>query len=314
MSSGHADAPEVPGSFAETSSDGQWSAAARSEGEFVFAEEDDAGHVVSRHLMVWHPPPKRAYATGLTGSARVLESRPGIGAPRGEGDLRIHVCRHKPCPSRRNHPSKYGTAPCPQAHGRIVAWGREAWDKRTGGGVPVVCGVPDDAVQEAAAVAATEVTDNRVPPMMVSAEDTAVTTSILRRAFEMKTAGCYIGLWEILCWCGVCETRCRLLLAEGVVDIVEAFAPNVLPHPRPRGPCAHVMVGCRADVGDEGPHPVWIPSGMADLSHFVAGIAMGSAMPSGGRTVRDHCLRHGFAPVMTVTNGDCGIDAMLIMA
>ena len=29
--------------------------------------------------------------------------------------------------------------------------------------------------------------------------------------------------------------------------------------------------------------------------------------------MRDHCLSHGFAPVMTVANGDCGIDAMLIM-
>ena len=53
---------------------------------------------------------------------------------------------------------------------------------------------------------------------------------------------------------------------------------------------------------------------MEGLGHWVAGLAMGSAMPASGRSVRDHCLRHGFAPVMTVTNGDCGIDALLIIA
>ena len=162
----------------------------------MFAVEDDTGRVVSRHRMVWHPPPKRAYATGMTGSARALESWPGMGAQCSEGVLRIHICRQKPCRAKRNHPSKYGSTPCPQVHGRIVAWGREAWNKRTGGGVPVVCGVEDDAVQEAATVAATAVTDNRAPPMMVSAEDTAVTSSILRRAFAMETAGRYIGLWD----------------------------------------------------------------------------------------------------------------------
>ena len=110
------------------------------------------------------------------------------------------------------------------------------------------------------------------------------------------------------------QTRCRLLLAQGIIDIVEAFAPDVFTHSRPREPCANVIVGCKNDREQEGPHPVWIPAGMKDLGHWVAGLAMNSAMPSSGRTVRDHCLRYGFAPVMTVANGDCGPDALLIMS
>ena len=53
---------------------------------------------------------------------------------------------------------------------------------------------------------------------------------------------------------------------------------------------------------------------MGGVGHFIAGLAMGSAMDARGQNVRDHCLRNGFAPVMTVANGDCGVDAMLIIA
>ena len=79
------------------------------------------------------------------------------------------------------------------------------------------------AAQEAVVVAATAVTDHLAPATAVSAEDPAVTASIWRRACAMERAGQYIGLWEILCWCGLHETQCRLPLAEGIVDVVDAF-------------------------------------------------------------------------------------------
>ena len=76
MSSSHANAPAVSGSIDESSSEAQWSAAARTQEEFVYAREDDGGRVVSWHLMQWHPMPKRVTEPGITGSARVLESSP----------------------------------------------------------------------------------------------------------------------------------------------------------------------------------------------------------------------------------------------
>ena len=70
----------------------------------MFVAEDDSGDVVSRHLMAWQPAPLRAFATGVTGSARVLESWPDSGSRRSEEVLRIHVCRQKPCRARKTIP------------------------------------------------------------------------------------------------------------------------------------------------------------------------------------------------------------------
>lgn len=58
----------------------------------------------------------------------------------------------------------------------------------------------------------------------------------------------------------------------------------------------------------------WVASGMVGLSHYVAGLRLGCRMPAVGGAVKQHCLRHGYAPVMTMANGDCGIEAMLIVA
>ena len=314
MSSLPCPAPELAGPLTEESPAEHWSAAARCTEPFVYVVEDDEGHETGRHLMAWQPAPRRAHGTGVTGSARVLASCPDTGSLASEVLLRIHVCRQRPCPAKKNHPSKYGTTPCPQEHGRILAWGRAAWH------APVVTDIIDIPViaeencPDAAAVVASTGAVVALPAVPGPASDEGVAAGILRRATEMRAAGSYIGLWEILCWCGMRQSPCKLLLAEGLVDVVAAFAPDVIVHPCLRGPCANVLVGCRGDEHDDGPHPVWIPSGMAGLSHLIAGLAMGSAMACTGCSVRDHCLRHGFAPVMTVANGDCGIDAMLVIA
>ena len=133
---------------------------------------------------------------------------------------------------------------------------------------------------------------------------------ILRRALEVRRPGQYIGLWEFLCWCAWRETKCNILFLEGAVDIVGAYAPQIMTHPWPGGTCPHAVVACRrAEGGADAHHAEWVPSSTAGLSHYVAGLRMGCSMAAAGRDVTQHCLQHGFAPVMTVCNGDCGIDA-----
>ena len=313
MASARSCAPEALGPLTEDSTAETWSAASRVVQPFIFTREDEDGRVVSQHLIQWEPPPKRAHASGLTGSARVLQSRPAT-AVFGHGNaVRLHICRQKPC--RANyHPSKYGNLPCPQAHGRITDWGREAWAKHASCEDVVVVEASEAATSHEGADLELNAEETWLAPVDVPAGNALVQADIMRRACEMRTAGRYIGLWEILCWCACRQIRCRILLAEGLVDIVNAFAPLICTHRWAREPCAHVIVGCQADEEEEGPHAAWIPCGMAGVSHFIAGLAMGSSMDAVGRNVRDHCLRNGFAPVMTVANGDCGLDAMLIIA
>ena len=75
------------------------------------------------------------------------------------------------------------------------------------------------------------------------------------------------------------------------------------------------MVACTRAKGDtDVALGDWVASGMVGLSHYVAGLRLGYRMPAVGGAVKQHCLRHGYAPVMTMANGDCGIDAMLIVA
>ena len=168
MSSRHANAPEVPGASNETSSEAQWSAAARSQEVFVYETQDDDGRMLSWHLMEWHPRPKRAYETGITGSARVLESQPCLGSRgRGEGEIRIHVCRRAPCRAKKNHPSKYGSTPCPEMHGCIVDWGRAAWNTYASGSAPEICINADSTIEQAAAVVAIASADSAEPPSQI---------------------------------------------------------------------------------------------------------------------------------------------------
>ena len=102
MTSCHESAPEVPGVIDANSSDSQWSAAVRCDHEFVYESLDEAGQVLSRHLMEWNPRPTRHHATGITASARVLESHPCLSSHgRGGSELRIHVCRHTSCAARK---------------------------------------------------------------------------------------------------------------------------------------------------------------------------------------------------------------------
>ena len=175
MSSSHAKAPEVPGSIDESSSEAQWPAAARSQEEFVYATGDDAGHVVSWHLMEWHPQPKRAHDSGI--------------GSHGRDEVRIHVCRHAPCTALKHHPSKYGSAPCPQMHRRIVDWGRAAWCKYAGDGAPEICSNADGAIEQAASVVAIASADSEVTPCVIPAEALEVTARILRRATEIESPG-----------------------------------------------------------------------------------------------------------------------------
>ena len=75
------------------------------------------------------------------------------------------------------------------------------------------------------------------------------------------------------------------------------------------------MVACTRAQGDtDVALGEWVASGMAGLSHYVAGLRLGRRMPAVGGTVAQHCMRHGYAPVMTKANGDCGIESMLILA
>ena len=298
-------APEVSWNIDELTS------AARNQEEFVYACANDDGCVVSWHLMQWNPTPKRATEAGIVGTALTLESWPPGSCRRGE--RRIHVCRHNPCKALAYHYSKWGNHPPPAMHGRIIDWSRAKWCKYAGDGAAEICTNADGTMQHAAAVVAMASADSEVTPSVMPAGNPEVTASILRRAAAIESPGRYTGLWEVLCWCGLFETRCRLLLAEGITDIVNAFAPDVLRHSRLRGSCENVIVGCQSDKSHKGPHPEWIPSGMEGLGHWVAGVAMPSAVQCSGRSVSDHCLRNGFAPILTVTNGDCGIDALLII-
>ena len=100
-----------------------------------------------------------------------------------------------------------------------------------------------------------------------------------------------------------------LCLLEGRLDVTTAHAPFLhdgtwTPTPYPITVIA--CTWCRASKA-------WVPGTFYNTGHYVCGQPIPKAYDPGGSSLAAWCARNALVPVMTCANGDCGIDALLVL-
>ena len=283
-------------------------------------------------LLEWVAPRPRAGRHGITGTARLLQAEP---AGSRDGDVgktfRIHVCRACPCVTESWHPSKYGSCPPPQAHGSVVALVEEvgaanlasylhvpqdgfgdAIASATADTLPCAHLAPEsiscDALPEAPA---TTTTDPAHAPLLdgCSVASTAVEEDIRRRGDTVRKCGAYIGLFELLVFCSLRRRRVFLCLSEGWVDVTTAHAPFLHDGAWTPTPYPVTIIACTRSPESN----AWVPGTFYNTGHYVCGQPIPKAYDPGGSSLAAWCARNALVPVMTCANGDCGIDALLVL-
>jgi hypothetical protein len=143
---------------------------------------------------------------------------------------------------------------------------------------------------------------------MPSVVDERDIVAILKRAEVVGRQFSYIGLYEFVIFSAMRKRRLLLHLGDGMMDVITALAPQLVDASWNMVPFASQVVPCKM-VGNE-----WVVSGQQNARHFVAAVPVFVCRPNvQGTSVIAHGLRNGFGVVYTVTDGDCGLDALNIV-
>ena len=313
--------------------DDTWKKLCEHSHSFLFAsiDIDNQTQVTSLHELVWHKRKPTRTASGVTGWVRCRQNSRAGDPLGGVHSFRVHVCRQWPCRAVY-HPSKYGDVPPPARHGKIVALCADSenvliesrWSS-------LLESIERGAVSDSTSVVAERVSDSTSvvaeragaeqgvtsavsePTSAVSStpksfDAEAIRTRIMARADEISVAGAWIGVFEIMAFCGMNKQRVVVQLEEGTVDPIANLAPRLIDKTWNMQPFAGRMVACRMVCG------VWQVACWRTCTHYVAAAPLQHELPLQGVGVVAQMARLGYATIMTEANGDCGIESLLLLA
>ena len=143
--------------------------------------------------------------------------------------------------------------------------------------------------------------------------------AILTRAAEVRQPGEYLGFLEWVAWGVLSRRRVFMLFGSHVCDVIEVFAPEVLPIAF-EGVCrvaavvyadggALLAAGFGAHAGSFANHFV-IAVASAESPAEIAAEGFAPAVAHLPSCARRAALRAGWLLRGTVAQGDCGVDAM----
>ena len=136
----------------------------------------------------------------------------------------------------------------------------------------------------------------------------AIRTMIMARADEISVAGAWVGLLEVMAFCAIHKKRVIVQMMEGTLDPIAVLAPRLVDATWQMEAFAGRLVVCRMLSG------VWHTACFQTCTHYVASLPLTAALPAPGVGVVAQMARRGQATVMTESNGDCGIEALLVLA
>ena len=137
--------------------------------------------------------------------------------------------------------------------------------------------------------------------------DAALAALLENRANEIAEPRAWVGPFEFIVFSALQKRRVELQFQEGHIDVVMAYGPQIMQTDWSMQPFRGRVVACRK-VGR-----YWETAAFGNTSHFVAGLSAAAAPETHGRSVVASCLRLGFVAVMTICDGDCGVDAMCVL-
>ena len=162
-------------------------------------------------------------------------------------------------------------------------------------------GLAGDRGSSAAVAAGPALAEHHQPPAAVIDG----TVAMLGRAQLVGRACVNIGLLELVAFCASRKRRLMMLLPDGVVDIVSAFAAPLLDSTWCMEPFQRLVVPV-AGRGKAG----WCMASYGEASHFMAAVAA-PIRPVDGKSAIAEGARKGYHVMPTVADGDCGPDALL---
>ncbi len=127
---------------------------------------------------------------------------------------------------------------------------------------------------------------------------------ILARAEAIGQPRQYTGLFDLIAFAAMRKRRLLMVLSEGDICFVSAFAASVIDATWPVEPFLVRVVACRK-VGKQ-----WRLAGLDTCTHFYAGVVSPVVPAVAGTSVVSQCLRRGIAAIHTVADGDCGFDVL----
>ena len=162
------------------------------------------------------------------------------------------------------------------------------------------------SASDAMSLPTSAVAEGAAPPMSDDAE--ARRMAILARADRIGNAGVWIGCLEIMAFAAMNKQRVLVQFVEGETDVVGGLNPQVMDATWSLWPFPGRIVACHMVHGE------WFLAGWANCTHYVAAMPLEDTLGLGGHGVVAQLGRLGYATVFTVTNGDCGIESLLILA
>jgi hypothetical protein len=286
-------------------SDAFWSKLVRHTGSITVQCTDGSIHVVR-----WDPPPNRhTAARAISYYTHEAKCSEGPSIRMDWYKCRIHLCRQAPCIADYN-PAKYGQLPPPSAHCRVLRLGAPVLLEPTnpasaeaeeepaielsepprvpGPPLPPPDKLPDDAEEDlgveelAAASADVEMASSEAAERIavVSEEDVQ---AILARAEAVGRPREYTGFFDLVAFCGMRRRRLLLLLPDGVLDMVSAYAPNVINDTWAVAPFYVQLLACRSQKD------AWVMADLSAASHFYAGVPIPAEVSKGHALSRSVC-------------------------
>ena len=162
-------------------------------------------------------------------------------------------------------------------------------------------GLAGDRGSTAAVAAGPALAEHHQPPAAV----VSGTSAMLGRAQRIGSACVDIGLLEFVAFCASRKRRLMMLLPDGPVDIVSAFAAPLIDSTWSMEPFPRLVVPV-VSRGNAG----WCMASYGEASHFMAAVPA-ATKPVNGKSAIAEGARKGYHVMPTVADGDCGPDALL---
>ena len=170
-----------------------------------------------------------------------------------------------------------------------------------------------EAMSEPTSAVAQRVSEPTSAVAEKSSDAETIRTLIMARADEISVAGAWIGVFEIMAFCAMYKQRVVVQLEEGTVDPIADLAPRLIDKTWNMQPFPGRLVVCRMVSSIRG-GGVWHTACWKTCTHYVAAQPLQHELPLHGSGVVAHMARLGYATIMTEANGDCCIEALLVLA
>ena len=171
------------------------------------------------------------------------------------------------------------------------------------------------------AAVASESGEPRAPGAIPISSKMRATANVWEKLLTLSRKICqpraYVGYSAFLCFALSRQIRPFMYEGESRIDLVDAYCPWAADSETCNQPCLVDGICCCMIPSARGAAdmmPVSADHPLSLCTHYVAGAIMDIPVPGDDKTIAGFYSNRRIAVVETVTDGDCGLDTMTLMA